>query len=214
MYRSLVLETAERVFAERGYHASKMQEVAAEAGISLNTLYATFPSKRELFEELHESRGHGFLEAIEPALRAPLAAAAALREAVRAYVSWLAEHEAYFRVDLREGRSWAIGDVEASSTFQAGIELWTDLMARGIEEGQFYDDDPEVMASTVFGVMQIQVAILLFRDGEPDAPEVASRVCHTVERLVCLPEPAAQRARQPAPARAPKPRRRASGGGR
>src|SRR5262245_32042088 len=61
MYRDLLLDAAERVFGARGYHASRMEEVAAEAGVSLSTVYATFPSKRELFEALHETRGRQFL---------------------------------------------------------------------------------------------------------------------------------------------------------
>jgi AcrR family transcriptional regulator len=209
MYRSLVLESAERVFAERGYHASRMQDVAAEAGISLATLYARFPSKRALFATLHEARGREFLAAIEPALRGPTPARDALREAVEAYVNWIHEHPAYFQVDLREGRSWAIGDVEGSPTFQEGIGLWTELMTRGVAEGVFHDDAPELMASTAFGVMQIQVAALLFRHHETDVDRVSRRVARAVERLVCLPED-----RRSGRSAAASPRRRASRAGR
>ena len=49
MYRAVVLDAAERVFGQGGYHASKMQDVAREAGISLNTLYGAFASKRAVF---------------------------------------------------------------------------------------------------------------------------------------------------------------------
>src|SRR5262249_13217196 len=48
MYHDLIFECAERVFAEKGFDESTMQDVAAEAGISLKTLYATFPGKNEI----------------------------------------------------------------------------------------------------------------------------------------------------------------------
>ncbi len=181
-YRDLVLRCAERVFARAGYHGARAQDIAAEAGISLQTLYAAFPGKREIFTELHEFRGREFLARIEAALAEPLPARDALRRAVHAFVEYLVERPDYLQVDLREGRSWAIGDVEASPTFQAGIRLWTDLMQRGIGEGAFHDDDPELMATTAFGVMQIQLAVLVAREPEPDVDRIAERIFAQLER--------------------------------
>lgn len=187
MYRALILRCAERVFAERGYHAAKMREVAARAGISLNTLYATFPSKREVFEALHEMRGAEFLAEVDAALAAPGGAREALRRGVQAFVDYLVRHEDYLRVDLREGRSWAIGDVEASPSFQAGIRHWKELMKRGIAEGVFHDDDPDVMAVTAFGLMQIQLAAWLAKSGAHDAKRITQRVWRQIQRALCKP---------------------------
>ncbi len=185
MYRELVLGSAERVFAERGYHASKMQEVATEAGISLGTLYSVFPGKGDVFEALHETRGEAFLARIESALHEASPVRVALWHAVRAFVEFLVEHPDYFRVDLREGRSWAVGDVEASPAFQKGIAQWTDLIARGIDEEVFRDDDPLVLATTVFGLMQVQLAALVVKGDERDPGRIARRVASSVERQVC-----------------------------
>jgi AcrR family transcriptional regulator len=188
MYRDLVLDSAERVFGARGYHASKMGEVAAEAGVSLSTVYAVFASKRELFEALHETRGRQFLASLEPALRGSEPALVCLRRAVDAFVGYLVRHRDYLHVDLREGRSWAIGDVQASRAYQAGIELWTRLVQRGIEEGVFYaDDDPRLMATTAFAIMQVQLACLL-EGGEPPPPgEISERIARQLERALCVP---------------------------
>lgn len=188
MYRALVLDCAERVFALRGYHTARMQEVAAEAGISLNTLYATFSGKREIFESLHEARGADFLAQVSAALAEPVGARESLRLGVHAFVDFLVRHPDYFRVDLREGRSWAIGDVEASPAFQSGIKNWTALMRRGIAEGVFFSEDPEVMAVTAFGVMQVQLAAWLAKPGKPDAARIAERIAVQLERALCLPE--------------------------
>lgn len=196
MYRGLVLRCAERVFAARGYHTARMQEVAAEAGISLATLYAAFPSKRAVFEALHETRGAEFLAEVDAALAEPGDARESLRRGIHAFVRYLVRHPDYFRVDLREGRSWAIGDVEASPAFQAGIEHWTALMKRGIAEGVFHADDPDVMAVTVFGVMQIQLAAWLLKAARPDAQDIADRICLQLERMLCKPEEACGRRRR------------------
>src|SRR5437660_5927156 len=62
MYRDLVFESAERVFAEAGFEGATMQAIAAEAGISLKTLYATFPGKDDVYREIRKQRAREFLE--------------------------------------------------------------------------------------------------------------------------------------------------------
>jgi AcrR family transcriptional regulator len=194
MYRDLVLEAAERVFGARGYHASRMEEVAAEAGVSLSTVYAAFPSKRELFEALHETRGRAFLARLEPALSAGEPALVCLRRAVQSFVDWLCEHRQYLHVDLREGRSWAIGDVEGSRAYQAGIELWTELLRRGMQEGVFEDDDPRLLATTAFAIMQVQLAYLLEHGESLTNQEIAQRIARQLERAFSSTAPRARRA--------------------
>ena len=184
MYRDLVLDASERVFGARGYHASRMEEVAAEAGVSLSTVYDIFPSKRELFDALHENRGRQFLAQLEPALRADDPPLVCLRRAVEAFVAYLVAHRDYLRVDLREGRSWAIGDVQSSRAFQAGIELWTRLVKRGVEEGVFCPEDPRLMATTAFAIMQVQLACLLEADEPPSIAQISERIVKQLERAL------------------------------
>ena len=48
MYRSLVVQAAEHLFATRGYERTKIQDVAAASGLSLGTLYSVFDGKADL----------------------------------------------------------------------------------------------------------------------------------------------------------------------
>ena len=61
MYHDLVFEAAECVFGEKGFDHATMQDVASEAGISLKTLYAAFPGKQDLYEEIQLVRGAAFV---------------------------------------------------------------------------------------------------------------------------------------------------------
>src|SRR3569623_1794934 len=44
MYREHIMEVAERIFADQGFANTKMQDIAAVAGISLGTLYQSYES--------------------------------------------------------------------------------------------------------------------------------------------------------------------------
>jgi AcrR family transcriptional regulator len=50
--RELILAAAVKLFAERGYHAASMDEIAAAAGIPKAVVYDHFASKRELYTVL------------------------------------------------------------------------------------------------------------------------------------------------------------------
>jgi AcrR family transcriptional regulator len=58
--RRLLLEAAVRVFARKGYHASRVGDIAEEAGVAYGLLYHYFESKedvlRSVFRETKASR--------------------------------------------------------------------------------------------------------------------------------------------------------------
>lgn len=47
--RTVILETAARRFAERGYQRTRISDLCKEVGVTAQVLYAHFPSKRHLF---------------------------------------------------------------------------------------------------------------------------------------------------------------------
>jgi AcrR family transcriptional regulator len=53
--RDYLLQAAAQVFAERGYHAASIDEVAAAAGYTKGAVYSNFKNKEDLFLALIES---------------------------------------------------------------------------------------------------------------------------------------------------------------
>ena len=64
--RERILEGAERAFVRHGFHATTMQHVADELGMSAGNLYRYFPSKDAIVEGLcavdQEGRARAFAE--------------------------------------------------------------------------------------------------------------------------------------------------------
>lgn len=50
--RAQILAVARDVFAKRGYHAAKIEDIVAAAGIARGTFYLYFEDKRAIFEEI------------------------------------------------------------------------------------------------------------------------------------------------------------------
>ena len=60
-----LIEAATRLFAEKGYAATNVQEIAQEAGVATGTFYLYFPSKEALFLTLIQNLYQKMMEGIE-----------------------------------------------------------------------------------------------------------------------------------------------------
>lgn len=67
--RRQLLDRAVDAFAERGFHATSMNDVAEAAGVTKPVLYQHFRSKRQLYQELLEDVGTSLRQRIEAATR-------------------------------------------------------------------------------------------------------------------------------------------------
>ncbi|HEY0281153.1 MAG TPA: TetR/AcrR family transcriptional regulator [Rhizomicrobium sp.] len=56
-----ILEAAMKVFAEKGFAAARMEDIAARAGVTKGTIYLYFPSKEEMFKSLARETVHAAL---------------------------------------------------------------------------------------------------------------------------------------------------------
>ncbi len=81
----LILDVAEEMLAEKGYHDTSMDEIAALAGVAKGTLYQHFPGKEDLVFALFERNLVLFEQAVGQAAAAPLLARAKL-ERILSYV--------------------------------------------------------------------------------------------------------------------------------
>lgn len=98
-YRRELLQKSFEAFAEHGYSALSMRELANKLHVSTGTLYHYFPNKQALFDQLVE-----FLADTDFGLASRLPApSASLREKVIALFDCLEENEIYF---LKQTAVW------------------------------------------------------------------------------------------------------------
>ncbi|MBD9701853.1 TetR family transcriptional regulator [Streptomyces caniscabiei] len=66
--RALILETALRLFQERGYDKTTMRAIAKEAGVSVGNAYYYFAGKEHLIQGFYDRIGAEHLVAVRPVL--------------------------------------------------------------------------------------------------------------------------------------------------
>jgi AcrR family transcriptional regulator len=60
--RSRILDAANKVFAEKGYHEATMDDIAKRLGVSKGAIYLYFSSKEDLFEAMCKTAPQAFKE--------------------------------------------------------------------------------------------------------------------------------------------------------
>ena len=80
---ALILQAAEEVLAEKGYHDTSMDEIAARVGVAKGTLYQHFPSKEDLIFALFERELETSLHTIEQIVATALPARTKLERILR-----------------------------------------------------------------------------------------------------------------------------------
>jgi AcrR family transcriptional regulator len=133
--RAQLLEVAVEVFAEQGFHATSMDEVAEAAGVTKPVLYQHFPSKHALYASLLDSELGQLTTDLERAFAVAEDNQQRLRLGFGAYLDFVAAHEDAFRLLFTEGlgldesfqqriarfRSWVAERVTAIISAEAGL---------------------------------------------------------------------------------------------
>ncbi len=94
-YRQELLEKAFALFAERGYAAVTMRDIAKELKVSTGTLYHYFPTKEALFQGLMKSLSER--DSLQIVGQNPKAS---LEERLTNLVKFMEEREGYFRQQI------------------------------------------------------------------------------------------------------------------
>ena len=151
--RRQLLDAAVRVFARKGFHASRVGDIAEEAGVAHGLLYHYFKSKDQVLEAVFHENWSLLVTRIESVEETAEPAADQLRH-ISAIVlrTWLHLPDVV-RVVIQEfGRSPELGERIGELTLP--IDAIQRVITRGIESGEFRKDvDPVFAATVVYGAI-------------------------------------------------------------
>ncbi|MCR9095746.1 MAG: TetR/AcrR family transcriptional regulator [bacterium] len=177
VYRDAICEAAEDCFAARGIDETKVEEIAAEAGLSLATLYSVFKGgKSEIARTVHDVRMSELARFGPDAESSGHAPEAALREAFHGAIDFLMAHPSYLRIHLAEGHAWGLPDAVGARSqadarsFREGVGALERLVERGIEDGTFRETSARRAARTLVMMQQVHLADWI-EDGERADPD-------------------------------------------
>jgi TetR/AcrR family transcriptional regulator len=152
--RASILDAAETRFAERGFSATRLEDVAEAVGIRRASIVYHFRDKRELYDAVLSGVLEGFRERLQAALAPPGPLLARIEAGVGAWVDYVGARPSLARLLLREV---ADASPETPPALMRHIEPFVALVERLRDEtrgdllARAHPIDPVHLASAVVG---------------------------------------------------------------
>jgi TetR/AcrR family transcriptional regulator, fatty acid metabolism regulator protein len=181
--RRLILDAAARVFARKGFHASRVGDIAEEAGVAHGLLYHYFASKEDVLDTIFREhweqvldRLHAVEASAEPAPQQLGGVAGVLLR------GWLREPDVVSVVVREIARSTQLK--ERATELLRPVGVIRRIIERGQEEGAFRRDlDAETAAIVFYGGIDELISGWVLGRLVGDERDVANAERHVVEML-------------------------------
>ncbi|MDQ3334057.1 MAG: TetR family transcriptional regulator [Myxococcota bacterium] len=153
--RERILAAAERVFARRGFFASRVSEIAKDAGVADGTIYLYFKSKDDVLISLFENRMKQVNEALRTAIASEKTTHGRLRVFIKTYLQLIHDEPAateVLTIELRQSNKF-MKEYE-NAEFADFLRMLGGLISKGQEAGELDDGIPaHIAARMIFGML-------------------------------------------------------------
>jgi AcrR family transcriptional regulator len=147
--RARLLDAAELVFTELGYHEASIVKIVQAAGVAPGTFYLYFSTKRDIFDEVVEDLNRRVRHAMAVAASSASTRAEAERRGFQAFFRFTTEHPSLYRV-IRQA------EFVSPAALQLHYGRIVEGYARGLSEamaaGEIEQADPEALAWALMGI--------------------------------------------------------------
>lgn len=167
--RARLLQAAEQVFGNKGFHAASIAEITQVAKVSQGTFYIYFHDKEEAFRALVAHMGQETQAYIRSRVGVAQNRLEAERLGLKAFLSFVAAHKNLYRIVLE---SLFVDEQIYRSYFSEFGALYQSRLETAAAGGAISPGDTEVRAWCLMGISHF----LGMRYGLWDAPDTHERV--------------------------------------
>jgi len=180
--RRRLLEAAEDVFAELGYHDASIVKLTEAAGVGQGTFYLYFASKKDIFDELVLDLNHRVRQAMTEA--ASRGETRAERELLgfTAFFRFAAEHPALYRI-IRQAEF--VSPEMLHRHYERLTEGYVAGLRQAMDAGEITPGDPEVLAWALMGIGElVGMRWILWAERDELPAEVAEELAAIIRRAI------------------------------
>ena len=176
--RARLLEAAERVFAELGYHDASIVKITEAAGVAQGTFYLYFASKKEVFDELVKDLNRRVRRAMREGSTQGRSRVEAELLGFKAYFAFTAEHPALYRI-IRQAEF--VSPEMLRYHYDRLSTGYVAALKAAMKSGEIGPLDPEVTAWALMGMGELLgMRWILWGDRE----EMPAAVIDEVARII------------------------------
>jgi AcrR family transcriptional regulator len=176
--RQKLLDAAEQIFAELGFHDASIVKITEAAGVGQGTFYLYFESKKRIFDELVLDLNARVRRAMTEASSQGTTRAERELLGFGAFFRFTGEHPALYRI-VRQA------EFVSPEILQLPYERLTEGYVAGLQQamdaGEVAEGDPEVLAWSLMGIGELVGMRWILWNGGTELPE---RVFEELARII------------------------------
>lgn len=171
------MRAAVKVFAKKGFYASRVSEIAKAAGVADGTIYLYFKSKDDVLKSLFEDRICKLLEAMRAEIAATPKAEDRLRRLIELQLGLLeGQRDLAEVVTVNLRQSAKLLKQYGARRFTEYLDLMASVIAEGQRRGELRRDvSARVVARAIFGALDGIAMTWALGRAEPGGLERAAR---------------------------------------
>jgi AcrR family transcriptional regulator len=164
--RRQIIDEATRLFAERGFHPTSVSDIVTSLGVGKGVFYWYFSSKEELLVQLLEASQLDLRRRQQTEIGDEADPVRRIEVGIRASMQWFSEHR-----DELTLFQFAATEERFAPVLRARQDVAIDDLARHLKDaigcGRAADQDAQVVAYAILGVVQQLARTFLFSRDEP-----------------------------------------------
>lgn len=153
--RQYIFESAARVFTQKGYHKTTVEEIAAAIGVSKGTIYYYFKNKEELYLAIIREGVDLFHEQLAKTAEGPAGPQDKIKELIRGHFIFCGREKDLVFLFLKELGSTDFSREILADMLAKCLKVFRDVIEEGISKGVFRPVNSEITTSALFGMLTI-----------------------------------------------------------
>jgi AcrR family transcriptional regulator len=182
--RDVIIEAAAELFAEKGFRATTVRDIADVAGVLSGSLYAHIQTKEDLYLEIVRRAANDFTRAVKPIVEGGDSPEIKLENMIAAHLGVIEESRAWARVYLDDDNQLSQSTREEARRLRRDYErLWDTVLDQGMGSGLFRVKDESL--SRLFILSALNGVIRWYRpEGRLSPQDIAQEFMPLVLRVL------------------------------
>lgn len=184
--RQLIIESAERIFATRGFHETTIADISNDSGVHEASIFQYFKTKKNLIVTIPERHLKETLAGITEHLQGMKGAEPKIRKLLWHQLRDLSVNRNYTSILLRELRTLpAFYQSPAYEMIREYSAFYSEAIREGIRDGEVDSQiKPTQVMEMTFGAIDSIVLRWLFFDQDYDPAKIADQLCSFIKAAI------------------------------
>ena len=175
-----IFETSMKLFAEKGYEATSIEEITATVGVAKGTLYYHFSSKEEIFNFLIEEGMKLLQNSIDIKTAKYDNYIDKLKAVILIQIKIVMKYEDLITILLSQFWGNETRNQKCQKHIYDYIDKIENIVKEGIEKKEIKEGDPKVIASEIYGLICSALVYKLRNEKEFDIMHLYKEFENTV----------------------------------